>query len=220
MRTWIIPTLALALPLALGCGDGGDAVTAPDGPGLDGFETIAASEIAAAGDLAGLSDADRAAIRAALEAARAEIEAILARLRAGEIDREEARDRIGAVHDRLLDDLSAFLSDGQIARFVDHRLWDRPGPPPGHRPDLDLTDEQIREIRALLHAFHAFVRDVRARVEGGDLTAREGRRLVRAEAQATREAVCAVLEPRQQAKVPFCRGPVGDAGDANGSPTR
>ena len=73
----------------------------------------------------------------ALAAARAEIRSILARLRSGEIGREEARALVEDVHLRLIETLSQFLTEEQIDRL----LHPRPGK---DRPDLDLSDEQLR----------------------------------------------------------------------------
>lgn len=200
----VITLLVLALPLAAGCGDGGGLATAPE-PETLGFEGISAAEISASGFLDDLSDEDKAAIRAALQAARAEIRGIVADFRAGEITREEARAQIAAVHDRLIETLGQFLTDVQIERLLHHR--------PGHpRPDLDLTDEQVAAFQALREEYHAFVQDVRQQVHQGEITAEEGRRLVRQKAHETRRAFCAILTPDQQGKVPFCHGPEGSRG--------
>lgn len=205
MRTpMVITLLAVAFFLAAACGDGGGLATAPDPAGL-GFEDISAGELGASGFLDDLSEEDKAAIRAALQAARAEIRAIVAAFRAGEITRDEARAQIAAVHDRLIETLGQYLTDEQIDRLLHHR--------PGHpRPDLDLTDEQVAAIQALREEFHAFVRDIRNQVHEGDITAQEGRRLVRQKAHETRRAFCAILTPDQQAKVRFCHGPEGSSG--------
>jgi uncharacterized membrane protein len=205
MRARIVITLlVLSLPLAAGCGDGGGLATAPDPEAL-GFEGISTAEISASGFLDDLSDEDKAAIRAALQAARAEIREIVADFREGEITREEARAQIAAVHDRLIETLGQFLTDEQIERLLHHR--------PGHpRPDLDLTDEQVAAIQALRAEYHAFVQDVRQQVHDGEITAEEGRRLVRQKAHETRRAFCAILTPDQQAKVRFCHAPEGSRG--------
>lgn len=205
MRTpMVITLLAVVLPLAAACGDGGGLATAPDPAGL-GFEDISAGELSGSGFLDDLSDEDKAAIRAALQAARAEIRAIVADFRAGEITRDEARTQIAAVHDRLIETLGQYLTDEQIDRLLHHR--------PGHpRPDLDLTDEQVAALQALREEYHAFVQDVRQQVHDGEITAEEGRRLVRQKAHETRRAFCAILTPDQQAKVPFCRGPEDASG--------
>lgn len=192
-------SLALALTLVAACADSGDAPTGPE-PAALGFEDIPAAEIEASGLLNDLSEDDKAAVRAALQAARAEIRAIVARFRAGELGRDEARAEIRAVHDRLIESLGQFLTEEQIDRLLHHRH---------PHPDLDLTDAQKRAIHALRAEFHAFVRDLRQQVQGGDLSAEEARHLVREKAHETRRALCAILDPHQQAKVPFCRGPEG-----------
>ncbi|HUP01861.1 MAG TPA: hypothetical protein VM737_10130 [Gemmatimonadota bacterium] len=193
--------LSVSVLLLAGCEGAGEIATAPeDGPLA--FEEISVAEIAGSAFLDDLSEEDKAAVRAALQAAREEIRAIIARFRAGEISREEARAEIAGVHSRLIETLGQFLTDEQIDRL----LQDRPGRP---RPDLDLTEEQLAQIRELRAEFHAFVREIRAAVGAGELTAREGRRQIRAKAQETRQALCAILTPSQQAKVPFCRVPGG-----------
>ena len=78
--------LALAVVLTAACGGDGPA-TAPDLEPGDGFELIEAGEIVDAAFLDDLSDEDRAAIREAFRSAVEEIRGIVARFRAGEIDR-------------------------------------------------------------------------------------------------------------------------------------
>ena len=168
------------------------------------MEIISAGEIADVAFLDDLSDEDRAAIREALRSAVGEIRGILARLRAGEIDRAGARAMIEAVHVGLIGTLSEFLTEEQIERLIQGRF--------GHdRPDLDLSDEQLRRLRALKAVCRERVARVVEAVKAGEITAREGRWRVREIAQQCRRESCSVLEPEQQAKVPFCRGPE-DAG--------
>jgi polyhydroxyalkanoate synthesis regulator phasin len=195
-----LAALVLALPLALGCSDDGDLTTGPAGDlaDLEQFQ-ISASEIAASEFLDDLSEEDKAAMRAALQAAREQIRAIIAQVRAGELSREEARVQIQAVHEELIAKLAEFLTDDQIDRLLDH-LRDRRD----DRPDLDLTEEQLQQIQALREEFHQFVREIRSRVENGDLAPQEARRLVREKAQQTRRAICGVLTPEQRAQVRFC----------------
>lgn len=198
MSTWTLASLALALmTFAAACSEGNDFATAPD-PAELGFEDIAAGEIDGSGFLDDLSEEDKAAVREALQAARAEIRAIVARFRAGELTHEDARTEIQAVHEGLIETLGQFLTEEQIDRLLHHR--------PPH-PDLGLSDEQKRAFHALREEFQAFVRDLRQQVHDGELTGREARHLVREKAHETRRAVCAILTPDQQATVPFCRGP-------------
>lgn len=199
-----LAALVLALPLALGCGDESDLTTGPAGDLADLEQLqISASEIAASEFLDDLSEEDKAAIRAALQAAHEQIRAIIAQVRAGELSREEARVQIQAVHEELIAKLAEFLTDDQIARLLDH-LRDRRD----DRPDLELTAEQLRLIQALHEEFRQFVREIRAHVENGDLAPAEARRLVREKAQQTRRAVCGILTPEQQAQVRFCHSDV------------
>ncbi len=199
-----LAALVLALPLALGCSDESDLSTGPAGDLADLEQLqISASEIAASEFLDDLSEEDKAAIRAALQAAHEQIRAIIAQVRAGELSREEARVQIQAVHEELIAKLAEFLTDDQIARLLDH-LRDRRD----DRPDLDLTEEQLRQIQALHEEFRQFVREIRARVENGDLAPEKARRLVREKAQQTRRAICGVLTPEQQAQVRFCHSDV------------
>ena len=83
--------------------------------------------------------------------------------------------------------------------------------PTHDRPDLDLTDEQLRGLRALKAECRERVARVVEAVRTGEITAREGRWRVREIAQRCRRESCSLLEPEQRAKVPFCRGPE-DAG--------
>ncbi len=199
--------LIALLPLALGtgCSDAGPA-TGPVDPAPGDFELISADEVAAADLVSDLSDESRAVVREALQAARQEIHAIVERYRSGEIGREEARALVEAVHARLIDALSEILSEKQIERLLN--------PPPGHdRPDLDLTAEQVRRIRSLREDCREAVARVKEAVEDGEITAAEGRLRVRRIAWECRRRFCAILEPDQQAKVPFCRGPEDSARD-------
>lgn len=198
--------LPFAWFLLFACSDGGGPATAPEEQAPAGFELVSAAEIADARFLDDLTEEDRAAVREALQGARAEIRSILARLREGEIGREEARALVEQVHQQLIETLSQFLTDEQIDRL----LHPRPGK---DRPDLDLTEEQLRLIRALREECRQAVARVKEAVESGEITAEEGRRRVREIAWECRRDFCAILEPDQQAKVPFCRGPEGGARD-------
>lgn len=200
---WLGPAFAFALVLTAACGDGSPG-TAPEPDPVEGFELIEAGEILDAAFLDDLTDEDRAAIREALRSAVEEIRRIVARYRAGEIDRAEARAFIESVHLTLIETLSEFLTDEQIERLLQGRF--------GHdRPDLDLTDEQRRRLAALREECRERVARVIEAVKEGDLTAREGRRRVREIAHECRREACGVLDPDQQARVPYCRGPE-DAG--------
>ncbi len=202
--------LALAVVLTAACSDGGAPATAPEQDAGEGFEIISAGEIVDAAFLDDLSEEDRAAVREALQAAAEEIREILARLRAGEIDRAEARALIDGVHVALIETLSEFLTEEQIERVLRHRPGqDRSGQdrPDQDRPDLDLTEEQLRLVEALREECREAVARVRGAVESGEITAEEGRRQVREIAFECRQEFCQILEPDQQAKVPFCRGP-------------
>jgi DNA-binding MarR family transcriptional regulator len=190
--------LALAFVLTAACSDGGPA-TAPDLDAGDDFELIEAGEIVDAAFLDDLSDEDRAAIREALRSAAEEIRGILARYRAGEIDRAGARELIEGVHLGLIETLSGFLTEDQIERLLRGRFGD-------DRPDLDLTDEQRRQLAALREECRERVRRVIQAVREGDLTAREGRRRVREIAHACRREACGILDETQRERVPFCRG--------------
>lgn len=192
----------LAVVLTAACSDGGSPATAPETGA--GFELISAGDIVDAAFLDDLSDEDRAAIREAVRSAAAEIRDILARLRAGEIDRAAARALVEAVHLELIGTLSEFLTEEQIERLLDGRLG-------ADRPDLNLTEEQRRRLAALREECRDRVARVIQGVREGDLTAREGRRRVREIARECRHEACGILEPEQQAEVPFCRA--GDARD-------
>lgn len=191
--------LALAVLLTAACSGGGSPATAPDQDVGDAFELIEAGEILDAAFLDDLSDEDRAAIRDALRSAVGEIRGILARFRAGEIDRAGARALIEAVHLELIETLSVFLTDEQIERLIQGRFGD-------DRPDLDLTDEQLRQLRALKAECRERVARVVQAVRSGDLTAGEGRRRVREIARECRRESCRVLDEGQRDRVPICRG--------------
>jgi hypothetical protein len=190
--------LALAVVLTAACSDGGGPATAPDQEAGAGLELISAGEIVDVAFLDDLTDADRAAIREILRSAVEEIRGILARLRAGEIDRAGARALIEEVHLGLIEALSEFLTEEQIERLIQGRF--------GHdRPDLGLTDEQLSQLRALKAECRERVARVVQAVEAGEITAREGRWRVREIAQRCRRESCAILDDGQKNQVPFCR---------------
>ncbi|MGH7542905.1 MAG: hypothetical protein ACREK7_03115 [Gemmatimonadota bacterium] len=190
--------LALGVVLTAACSDGGAPATAPAPGAGAGLELISAGEIVDAAFLDDLDDADRAAIREILRSAVEEIRGILARLRAGEIDRAGARALIEDVHLGLIEALSEFLTEEQIERLIQGRF--------GHdRPDLGLTDEQIRQLRALKAECRARVARVVQAVKAGEITAREGRWRVREIAHQCRRESCSILDAGQRDRVPFCR---------------
>ncbi|MGH7556761.1 MAG: hypothetical protein ACREMD_03070 [Gemmatimonadota bacterium] len=205
-RSHLMRFQPLALALLVGCGDGGGPTTAVDEDVPAGFELVSASEIADTRFLEDLTEEDRAAVRETLQAARAEIRSILARLREGEIDREAARALVEHVHQRLLETLSQLLTEEQIDRLLHPRGGD-------DRPDLDLRERQLPAIRALREECQHAVLRVKEAVESGGITALEGRRRVRRIAYHCRRELCGILEPRQQAKVPFCREPQDESQD-------
>ncbi|HKY59845.1 MAG TPA: hypothetical protein VJP59_02440 [Gemmatimonadota bacterium] len=190
--------LALAVVLTAACSDGEAPATAPDRDAGTGLEIISAGEIADAAFLDDLSDADRAAIREILRSAAEEIRGVLARLRAGEIDRAGARELIEEIHVRVIEALSGFLTEEQIERLIQGRFG-------ADRPDLGLTDEQVRRLRALKAECRGRVARVIEAVEAGEITAREGRWRVREIAQRCRRESCAILDAGQRDEVPFCR---------------
>jgi hypothetical protein len=190
--------LALAVVLTAACSDGGAPATAPDRDAGDGLELISAGELVDTVFLDDLSDADRAAIREILRSAVEEISGIVARLRAGEIDRGGARALIEDIHLRLIAALSEFLTEEQIERLIEGRF--------GHdRPDLGLSDEQLGRLRALKAECRERVVRVLQAVEAGGLTGREGRRRVREIAHGCRREACEILDAAQKNRVPYCR---------------
>lgn len=188
---------AFALPLALACSD-----SAPTAPEAD-LETISESELLGAFHDAGLTDEQRAGVRAALQAARQEIEAIRARLRSGEITIEEARALVRRVHESLLETLSTILTPEQLEEL--HRPPHRPGPPPAPM----FTEEQMTQILALRQELAAFVESLRVRVRSGELTGEEAREQLRQAVQRFNAAVCSILTAEQQARAHFCRAAGG-----------
>ena len=198
---FLVLALLVALPAAA-CSDD-DNPAAPD----LGFEQISESELVAAGYLDDLSDEDRAAIRAILQAAHDELREIHRAVRAGTLTGEEARTQARQIHEDTIDALSAYLTEEQVARLL-HRLHDGPpnGPPAGPRPGLALTDDQRAALALLQEEYRAFVTDLRARMQAGTVTAEEARDEVREQAQALRAAICdEVLTETQREQAPFCR---------------
>jgi hypothetical protein len=190
--------LVLAVVLTAACNDDGAPATAPDPDGGAGLEIISAGDVVDAAFLDDLTDADRAAIREILRSAVEEIRGILARLRAGEIDRAGAAALIEDVHVGLIESLSEFLTEEQIERLIQGRSGQ-------DRPDLGLTDEQLRRLRALKAECRERVARVVEAVQAGEITAREGRWRVREIAQRCRRESCAILDAGQKDQVPFCR---------------
>lgn len=197
-RTWSV-LLGLALTAgAVACTGGGPA--GPPDPA--GVELIGEAEIAAAGDLADLTEEQRERVRAILREARAELMALRRAVRAGEIDPEAARARAREIHAGVIEALSEILTDEQIDHLFD-RLRDRR---PDDRPDLDLTAEQLEAIRAIRAELRETIRAIRERFAAGEIPAEEARALVREAWVEAHEAICAVLTGEQAAEVRFCSG--------------
>lgn len=198
--------LALVLPLAAACGD--DDVTSPNADTLALgdllLDDISEAELFASGGLEDLSDDDKAAIRAALQAARDQIHSVFRQVRAGEMTREEARAELDRIHNALMETLSQYLTDEQLDRFTNRFMNHRPGAPGGDRPELGLTDDQLAQIHELKRGAREFFQSLREQVESGAITREEAREMIRMKAQETRAAFCAILTADQQAQVPFC----------------
>lgn len=198
--------LAAALSLAAACSDDGPVAPTDD----LGIESITAGEVVSADGLRDLSPVDRERVREILETARASLRMLRDAVRNGNLDLEQARTRARQVHADAIDALSEILTDDQLA-VLRARLRRGPaagpgpgGPPPGERPDLDLTDEQRVALDALHEELRTFVDRVRAAVRAGEMTAAEGRDLVRERAAQTRREACGILTDGQRAEVPFC----------------
>ena len=198
--------LLFALTLPLACDDDGGSPAAPD----TFEESITDAELAAGLHLDGLDEDQRAAVRAALTAARESLRALHARVRAGELTREAAHAEAQAVHDALLAALADVLTPDQLARLRPFGPGapggpGRPGGPGGPpHPELNLTEEQRAAIHALRSAFHDFLQALRAQVQDGTVTPEDARAQVRKRGLALRGAVCAVLSAEQQAQVRYC----------------
>lgn len=190
--------LLVLAPLA-GCGD--DAPTAPSPADTFVFdaviEDITDAELLGDAGLEDLSEEDRARVREILRDGRARLAEVRRAALRGELTREEAREAARAIHADVLEQLGRFLTEEQIER-LERRLHDR---------RLDLTPEQLEEMRALRQEFRAFVRDQRAKVEAGELTGEEARANVREAARRLRAAICEILSEAQGEEAPFCRPP-------------
>lgn len=191
---------ALALPLALACGD----ASAPNAPTASELviEDVSEAEILADLDLDDLTEEQRAALRAAIHEAHLAIMEIRRAFNAGEITLEEARARARAVHQALIATLSTILTPEQLEDFL--------RPPIGpHPPGLDLTEEQRAQIMALRQDLAAFVHSLAEQVHSGEITGEEARGQFFAALRRFHAAVCAILTPEQQANSPFCRAAGG-----------
>jgi len=190
--------LLLVFPLAAACSDDG-----PVAPEDDlGIEGIRETEVVAVDGLADLSDEERAAVREILETARESLRMLREAVRRGNVSLDQARVRARMIHDDALAALAEIVGDDALAQVLERRA----ARPDGGTPGLGLTEEQRRAIRSLRQEMRAFAERVRAAVQGGDLTASEGRSLVRRKAAETRAAVCEVLTREQASGIVFCRG--------------
>jgi len=196
-RTVTTLGLALALPLAAACSDDGP-VAPEDGLGIEG---IVENEIVAAADLADLSDEERAAVREILRTARESLRMLREAVRKGNVSLDQARVRARMIHDDTLAALAGIVGDGALARVLQRRA----GGPDREAPGLALTERQRREIRALRQEMRVFVERVRQAVLAGEMTASEGRNLVRRKGAETRAAVCEILTREQASGIVFCR---------------
>lgn len=181
---------ALALPLALACDS-----TAPTAPGDAGIEAISEAQVLAGVNIDGLTDEQKAALRAAFQEARQALERIRHALRAGEITREQAIADARQIHQRLMEAIASILTPEQLEQLRHH---------PQGPGDLGLTEEQIAQLRALHEAYTAFVRSLREQVQNGAISAEDARAQLRAKARELRVAMCGVLTAEQQSQVPFC----------------
>ncbi len=191
--------LAALLATAWGCNDRSSGPTEGPAAGLTPeFGAVAASEIATSGYLGDLTDEERAGVRAAFERAHASLADIRARLDAGTIDRAQATEEARAVHDRLLEELAAFLTPDQIRDLRDRR-HDRPW-----LTDLRLTPEQAREIRSIWNALHDRLAEIARLLHAGEIGRDEARALARQATGRAHSAICEALNEAQAAKVRFC----------------
>jgi hypothetical protein len=191
--------LAALLATVWACSD--ESFSPTEGPAADealGFDEVAASEIATSGYLGDLSDEERAGVRAAFARAHASLADIRARLDAGTIDRAQAMAEVRLVHERLHEELAAFLTPDQIRDLRDRR-HDRPW-----LTDLRLTPEQAREIRAIWNALHDELAEIARKLHAGELGPEEARALAHQVTQRAQAAICDVLNDEQAAKVRFC----------------
>jgi hypothetical protein len=196
-RFWL--ALAGMLAVAWACsGDGVGPVASDDPADVPEFAAVAGSEIAASGYLGDLTDEQREGVRAAFEGAHAALADIRSRLQAGAIDREAAAEEARAVHEKLLEDLSEYLTPEQIRELRDRRP-DRPW----HR-DFRLTPEQAREIRAIWNALHEELHEIARLVQAGEIGRDEAHQRARQVTARAHEAICDVLTDEQAGKVRFC----------------
>lgn len=196
-RTVTMLGLALALPLVAACSDDGP-VAPEDGLGIEG---ILENEVGASADLTDLSDEERVAVREILRTARESLRMLREAVRRGNVSIDQARVRARMIHDDALAALAEIVGDDALARVLERRA----GGPDREPPGLDLTEEQRGVIRALRQEVRAFAERVREAVRTGDITASEGRNLVRRKATETRAAVCGVLTREQASGIDFCR---------------
>ena len=193
--------LALAgmLAAAWACsGEGVGPVGGGDPAEVAELAAVAGSEIATSGYLGELTDEQRQGVRAAFERAHASLAAIRSRLQAGAIDREQAAAEARAVHERLLEDLSEYLTPDQIRELRDRRPIR-----PWHL-DFRLTPEQAREIRSIWNALHEELHEIARLLHAGEIGRDEAHRLARQATARSHAAICDVLTEAQAAKVRFC----------------
>jgi hypothetical protein len=195
-------TIAMAaLATAPACSDGGSAPTATQSAAFDSaFEQVAAAEIVASGFIENLTDDQRAALMAAFERAHAALGQVFDRLRAGEIEPEQARSEAMAIHEALLSELAGFLSPEQLAALREAR------PQGSGRPRLGLTEEQRVAIQSIWDRLHESLQAIGARLDAGEIEPEQARSEAMAALTAAHEAFCGVLDASQEARVPFCSG--------------
>lgn len=180
---------ALLLGLGIGCGDGslGSDVMAITGGNLGGEQLALADcdgagardragpshrdELAELGDLLGLSADQVAQIQPILDATRAKAEEIRAQVKAGTLSKEEARAKIGTLHESQKTQIMALLTAEQQAKFAamrDHHHG--PFDLTKLKEALGLSDDQVSQISAIQTATQAKVSDLHAQVEAGTLS--------------------------------------------------
>jgi len=185
LALWIGAALAAGLTAA-GCGSddgaGADALASPTGSlaaQLDASSTGPGSGpwLDRLTEELGLTDEQRSQVEAAFDALHTQLEALRARVQAGELTREQAREMHQALREELDETLAGIFTEEQNARYQELRAMHRMEGPRGQRgPDIEqlsaalgLDEEQQAAVAAAFDALHTAMTALHEQLQNGEI---------------------------------------------------
>lgn len=144
----------------------------------------AQSRIDRLAEVLGLDEDQKAAFAAAYDAFKTGIGELRAKLAAGEVTREQAREQVGALRETFEAEIQVILTDEQWNQLQEMREK-RDGRRPGHRDPADrwnawlqeigASEDQVAAVMAALQTLHEGIRALHNQVRSGDLPIEEAK---------------------------------------------